>query len=242
MLRNLGDMVPIIGSLFRGAGNAFDKAGKAMEKRGLAMQPVMQQKRKGAAFMADVTRISKGYETKYQEVGQTQKGWDAMGGKRGAWEGRKGAETQLLGSASGVGDIKNILELWGQLREEERKVKSIQKAIATKDPSFIPGHGPEAIQAMIDANTEMRAGLIKGIQPIEDYYNKLGELDPRYNSIATAVKNLQFGRAAKELDDLNRIINNHTQALKDMESAEEGRNKRLAEFAIKAEELVGGGL
>ena len=92
-----------------------------------------------------------------------------------------------------------------------------------------------------DKEREGYAELTKDRLPLAElksYYLELAKVDEGYGEVAAHLDNEDWDKAADKVDELTRKYGSHVQAVKDMASAHEGRSRRLAEFAVQAQELT----
>ena len=73
-------------------------------------------------------------------------------------------------------------------------------------------------------------------EALSEHYRELSRLDPAYGAVADMIdsrSSVSLERARETVVELTNKYGSHVQALKDIESAEEGRAKRLAELSMK---------
>jgi len=152
--------------------------------------------------------------------------------KRSKAEAGKKADMLATSITRNTEEVAQIQKSWKGLGENFDSTRAKAQLLAGNS-----GLGKlEKFIAMTKDETGAYAGqLDETRQSLVEHYRELAKLDPAYAGVAAMVdSNGAFlDESRKIVVELTNKYGGHVQALKDMESAEEGRSKRLAELSMK---------
>ena len=207
MAKSIGGFITKIGKwlgIKGGVGDMISGWGDSKIAQGEAMKPKYEKKRARATAGRKAGDLTTSVTENTAEIQSIQAGWKGLGDEFD----NTTAKANLLAGNSGLGKLSNLI--------------AMQRDMS----GAYTGQLGESQDAMIA------------------HYRELGKLDSRYLDVAdsiemavgsrsTEMQTTYMNKAREDIVELTNEYGNHTQAIKDMESAAEGRSKRLAELMNK---------